>query len=234
MAIKQTSAANSIVQDAISKAEADAFAVATLSDLKGTRLEQAALRLLPETRSVVVLAMEIHREILSLTSPRKEMGTISLRDLYAPHLEYVNSRILKASYDIAKVSHKQGLKTLVLPSRGCPIDTRFLEAIFSFKHAAQAAGLGTIGWHSLLITADFGPRVRLGCILTEASLKPTSGTTPALECNECRICIKKCPAHALARPTSRQQYSINKFACSVFRNAAGECSECMRLCPLAS
>lgn len=234
MTVKPASAVNSIIQDTISKAEVDAIAVAALSDLNGTKLEQAALRLLPETRSVVVLAMEIHREILSLTTPRKEMGTASLRDLFLPHIEYLSGRISKVSHDIARASHQQGLKALILPSKGCPTDARFLEAVFSFKHAAQAAGLGTIGWHSLLLTTDFGPRVRLGCILTEASLKPTSGNTPALECSECRICIKKCPARALARPTSRQQYSINKFACSVFRNAAGECSECMRLCPLAS
>ncbi len=234
MAIKQTSAANSIVQDAISKVEVDAIAIAGLSDLSGTKLEQDALRLLPETRSIVVLAMEIHREVLSLTSPRKEMGTASLRDLLLPHVEHLSGRISKAVHDIARASHRQGLKVLMLPSKGCPTDTRFLKAVFSFKHAAQAAGLGNIGWHSLLITTDFGPRVRLGCVLTEASLEPTSGPIPTLECSECKICIKKCPAHALARPTSRQQYSINKFACSVFRNAAGGCSECMRLCPLAS
>ncbi|MFC1937499.1 hypothetical protein ACFLWY_02935 [Chloroflexota bacterium] len=234
MAVKQTSAGSSVMQDMLSKVEVDTFAVTTLSELKETRLEQAALKLLPETCSILVLAMEIHREVLAHSSPSKEMGTMSLRDLFAPHLDYVQSRILKASYDIARASHSQGLKALVLPATGCPTDGRFLKAMFSFKHAAQAAGLGTIGWNSLLITNNFGPRVRLGCVLTEASLEPTAGPAPSFDCSKCKVCIQKCPADALAIPAKEQPYSINKFACSVFRNAAGGCSECMRLCPQAN
>lgn len=44
------------------------------------------------------------------------------------------------------------------------------RSIVSQKHAAQAAGLGTIGRHSLLITPEFGSMVWLGAVLTEAEL----------------------------------------------------------------
>ena len=74
---------------------------------------------------------------------------------------------------MAKASREFGLRALPLPARGCPKDIRFLEAMFSCKHAAQAAGLGTIGKHSLLITPDFGSRVQLSCCLTEAVLELT-------------------------------------------------------------
>jgi len=74
---------------------------------------------------------------------------------------------------VAKASREFGLRALPLPPRGCPKDTRFLEAVFSCKHAAQATGLGTMGKHSLLITPDLGSRVQLSCCLTEAVLEPT-------------------------------------------------------------
>jgi len=233
MSIKQT-AVSAAIQKAIAEAEVDTHAVVNLSELKGTKLEKAALKLLPETHSIIVLAMEIHREILSMVIPRKEIGTASLRDLFAPHLEHLNGRITWACHDIASASHERGFKALILPPTGCPTDARFLKALFSFKHAAQAAKLGTIGWNGLLITDKYGPRVRLGCVLTEAYLEPTLEAAPAIDCTECRICIQKCPAHAIDKPANNQQYSINKFACNTFRNAAGECSECMRLCPMAS
>lgn len=39
------------------------------------------------------------------------------------------------------------------------------RSIVSQKHAAQAAGLGTIGRHSLLITSEFGSMIWLGTVL---------------------------------------------------------------------
>lgn len=113
------------------------------------------------------------------------------------------------------------------------MDARFLEAVFSYKHAGQAAGLGKIGWNALLITPDLGPRVRLSCCLTEATLEPKNASMNMnLECYSCGLCLKSCPAKALTEPQDDEQYAINKFACSSFRSASGGCAECMRVCPV--
>jgi len=188
------------------------------------------LRLLPQTRSVVVFAMEIYPEILALTSPERIMGAASMNELLNRNADFLNGRLTKAAHEVAKASRSAGLKALPLPAFGCPLDTRFLKAVFSYKHAGQAAGLGKIGWHSLLITPDFGPRVRLSCCLTEAALEPTN-TKMTIECDSCDICLNNCPAGALTKPKDGELYAMNKFACSSFRNASGGCSECVRLCP---
>ena len=218
------------LQEFLPKLDVDAVGIVRLADWKGTRLEEAALKLLPQARSVVVLAMEIYPEILDLASPGKVMGVASLNDLLEANADFVYSRLTKAAYDVTKASRNLKLGALVLPGVGCPLDTRFLEAVFSYKHAAQAAGLGTIGKHSLLITPQFGPRVRLACCLTEAELEPTRGDT-SYDCADCSICIDKCPSRALAEPQADEAYAINKFACSSFRTASGACCECLRLCP---
>jgi epoxyqueuosine reductase len=229
---RKTVTESSTLQDAISKLDVDALGIANLADWEGTKLEETALRLLPETRSVVVFAMEIYSEILNHTSHERVMGAASMHNLFAQDADFLYARLTKAAYDMAKVSHRIGMKALPLPARGCPLDGRFLEAVFSYKHAAQAAGLGKIGWHSLLIAPGFGPRVRLSCCLTEAALEPTTAVDKTLECDSCQICLNKCPAGALSEPQAGEQYAINKFACTTFYNASGGCAECMRLCPV--
>lgn len=218
------------LKDFLAKLDVDVVGVASLEDWKGTKLEETALKLLPQARSVVVFAMEIYREILDLASPGRAMGVTSLNDLLDANATFLNGRLTKASYDVARASRELGMKALPLPAAGCPLDTRFLQAVISYKHAAQAAGLGTIGKHSLLITPHFGPRVRISCCLTEASLEPAR-VEASWECASCSICIDGCPAGALAEPQAGEAYAINKFACSSFRNASGGCAECMRLCP---
>ena len=211
--------------------DVDVVGIASLAEWKGTKLEESARKLLPQTRSAVVLAMEIYPEILDLTSPERIMGAASTNDLLPRNAEYLSGRLTKAAYDIARALRNIGLKALPLPAIGCPTDTRFLEAAFSFKHAGQAAGLGKIGWHSLLITPKFGPRVRLACCLTDAELEPTR-TDMTIQCHDCGICLDNCPSGALTKPPVDESYTMNKFACSSFRTASGGCSECMRVCPL--
>ena len=153
-----------------------------------------------------------------------------MNDLLNAEMGYLNGELNDAVHDFAKVSRSLGLKALPLPAAECPMNDRFLEAVFSYKHAGQAVGLGKIGWHSLLITPDFGPRVRLAACLTEAELEPTNSQF-TIQCESCGICLDSCPAGALTILQSDQQYAINKFACCTYYGASGGCSECMRVCP---
>ena len=226
-------AMNADLQEFQIEVEADAAGIISIENASQQRLVEDALRLQPETNSIVVLTMEIFPEILNQTRPERITGHVSMNDLYTGHLDYINSRLTKAAYDIAKACRSTGMKALPLPARGCPTDIRFLEAAFSYKHAAQAAGLGYFGRNSLLLTHDFGPRVRLSCCITEAKFKPLEKKDVTNMCTDCSICIEGCPAGALQMADEGEAYSINKFACASFRAAAGGCSECMRLCPAA-
>lgn len=77
------------------------------------------------------------------------------------------------------------------------------RSIISQKHAAQAAGVGTIGRHSLLITPEYGSMVWLGCVLTEAALEADS-LLPDI-CGDCGLCVAACPVNALAEREMNQQ-----------------------------
>jgi epoxyqueuosine reductase len=222
-----------IVQDALSKMDVDIVGVARIDALKDKRMKESLLGLLSSTKSVIVVGMEIWPEFLELTSPEMTAGGINMNDIYQQHQDYVRGKLAKAVYEIAKVSRRAGLKALPLTANGPAVDRRVLQAIISYKHIAEAAGLGRIGMSSLLIAPEYGPRIRLAVCLTEAFLEPSPVIKEHI-CRYCNICVGKCPAHALGRPEKGETYVINKFACREYFEAAGGCSECMRVCPIAS
>jgi epoxyqueuosine reductase len=64
------------------------------------------------------------------------------------------------------------------------------------KDSAHLAGLGVIGKNNLLVTPEFGTRVRLRGMFIEAELEPT-GPIDFDPCNGCdRPCHKACPQNA--------------------------------------
>jgi len=67
------------------------------------------------------------------------------------------------------------------------------------KDAAVMAGLGCIGKNNLLITPQFGPRVRLRVMLID-TLLPATGPIAYDPCHRCpRPCMQACPHQAFAR-----------------------------------
>jgi epoxyqueuosine reductase len=64
------------------------------------------------------------------------------------------------------------------------------------KDSAHLAGLGVIGKNNLLVTPEYGTRVRLRGIFIEAELKPT-GPLNFNPCNGCSMpCHRACPREA--------------------------------------
>ncbi len=68
------------------------------------------------------------------------------------------------------------------------------SGLFSQRHAAVRAGLGEFGLNNLVLTPEYGPRIRFNSIITEAELKPTSLLKEKLCLGEsCAICLENCP-----------------------------------------
>ena len=66
----------------------------------------------------------------------------------------------------------------------------------SLRIAAVLAGLGEMGWSKVLLTPQFGPRQRLGLILTDAELEPDPVRINRI-CDRCKICVRDCPGNAI-------------------------------------
>ena len=111
---------------------------------------------------------------------------------------------------------------------------------------AIQAGLGEYGRHGMVITPEFGPRVRFGKIFTNADLKNDKqknfGVTEF--CEECRRCTNACPPKAIpdGEPNSVKlnlssirgirKWSVDGEKCfSYWGKILSDCMICMRVCP---
>jgi epoxyqueuosine reductase len=210
------------------KLEVDLIGVAPVE--KSKDLKDRATVFLPTVKSVLILGKETYQEVVSLVEPSKEAGEAEPGEVFAVHADYVNGRLNRAIHELADLFRKEGYRSVPLPaSVGFITDQRFLTALFSYKHAAELAGMGTLGRNSLLITPEFGPRIRLACLLTEAILEP-SPTAQKDFCSGCDACIRICPAHAIQAPEAGQAYAMNRFACRAYRQVGQVCSVCLKVC----
>lgn len=99
----------------------------------------------------------------------------------------------------ARLLKKEGYKYLSIPADSDRITNRFiakLYPLFPHKMAATCAGLGWIGRNGLLINPEYGPRLSLATVLTDAPLKAGRPYKKS-RCGTCRLCVEHCPSCAL-------------------------------------
>ncbi len=68
---------------------------------------------------------------------------------------------------------------------------------------------GGIGWYNVFIHKVFGPRVRIGTILTDAVLEPDPLVEPGTLCKRCMKCVPDCHGNAIPRPGDRPSVKIH-------------------------
>jgi len=59
--------------------------------------------------------------------------------------------------------------------------------------------LGEIGYSKMLLTPEFGPRLRVGIVITELELEPDPIMEPGTLCNRCMACVKECPGGCIPK-----------------------------------
>ncbi len=111
---------------------------------------------------------------------------------------------------------------------------------------AIKAGLGEYGRHGLLITREFGPRVRLGKVFTDMPLAHDRPIRFGVQetCDICRACTEGCPAKAIdgGEPSTVvhnrsniqgiRKWTTDAEKCFRFwANQNTDCSICVRVCP---
>lgn len=104
---------------------------------------------------------------------------------------------------------------------------------------AERAGLGTIGYHGLLISPHDGARLRLNIIYTSIiNLPKTPNGHLWIRdfCSHCRKCIRSCPPGAIHESPQDKKGGQECISADVCRNYMGEnftCGVCVKVCPFS-
>lgn len=160
----------------------------------------------------IVLAAEVDKVLLSR----------------APHIE-ASMATVKAYRDVAFTGANLAL---FIRSQGF---RTFLNSVARYSGPmvpmAKAAGLGQIGLHKMLVTREFGARVRLGAVLTDMPLKADGPVDFGLNafCEKCGLCAKRCVGRAISKETDFDEHKCIK----AWKKMGTDCGVCMITCPFS-
>jgi len=103
------------------------------------------------------------------------------------------------------------------------------------KTVATLAGLGWIGKSTLLVSAEYGPRLRLGALLTDGPFQ-TDNPVINSNCDDCNYCVDACPAGAIkgsnwSRGLERAEL-LDVGLCYEYFRQTNLCGLCLKACPI--
>ena len=170
---------------------------------------------------VVCFAIEMDHEMVSsapLVPTTIETGRQYLRGTFISH---VLERYIR-SLGYAARSHTAGSNYQLI-----------LAAV------AAEAGLGELGRIGILLSREFGPRMRLGAVSTDLPLVPDEPVVFGVQdfCETCLKCARCCPAQAISTTPKENvrgalKWPISPEKCyNYWRTIGTDCSTCMLVCP---
>ncbi len=204
---------------------ADLFGVASADAFEGAPSGHLPRNLLRGARSVAVLGIHLLDGAFELAPSRP----------YSITYQVASFELDRIAFRVAKDLQARGHRALQVPASP-PYDLARNMGDLSHRHAAQLAGVGVFGKNSLLLSPEFGPRIRLSSVVTDAALAPGAPLDVDL-CGDCERCLHACPAHAFEGPGV-----VDKGVCDANHVRVGEklqldgweqmCGVCIRVCPV--
>jgi epoxyqueuosine reductase len=207
---------------------ADLFGVADLGPAHDFIVSQGGAEIGKFPRGIS-MGMRLIDAIVDRENPNEDRK----ESLYWHHVYNVVTPALDfLAYDVARSLTDRGFKAFPIPA-STPYNFQKLEGIISHKLAAHLSGLGWIGKSCLLLTKEFGPRVRFVTVLTDAPLE--AGSALDKPCGKCRACVDACPVGAFAgvefKPAEGREVRFAAPKCSEYRKTH-PCGTCVSVCPM--
>lgn len=128
--------------------------------------------------------------------------------------------------------------------RSVPLTFEDSLSVLDLKDATGRAGLGVRGLNNLVVTPQFGPRVRFGALFTDLALE-ADPPKHDYYCASCSLCIAACPTGALSPAGFDRSRCIAEFEpdatiASLQRemlefptpHTRRQCAACVSACPI--
>lgn len=194
----------------------DLFGVAPVERLAGVTEGFRSQDYLPGARNVISIASAVADDICDTWGTFEEEGKSPLPYMYYG-VGVTYWELARIANIVARKLEYRGYRSLIFPPHwsashyrsltteptGWPL-VRVNNAVpqdFPHLAAAVAAGLGEVGWSGLVLTPDFGARVRFNSIITDAPLAidPLYSGERLCQPERCDwACVRACPAGALS------------------------------------
>jgi len=150
---------------------------------------------------------------------------------YLHNYRMVNWMLDQTAAKLTGIIQTKGYNALPIPASQI-VDWEKQTAHMSHKMAAIRSGLGWIGRNNLLVSPQYGSKIRLSTILTDMPLEADKPVEQ--DCGECKKCIDICPVSAIK--DSHKDW--NKAACleklkyfAKFHNVGQYiCGLCVKVC----
>lgn len=160
---------------------------------------------------------------------------------YAGHYRDVNAALDALASKIIAWINERGFSAKAIPASHIVDETNLLGNI-SHKAVARMAGIGWQGKSLLIISPEYGPRIRLATVLTDM---PLIADQPLKNrCGKCMECAKACPASAIKNVPTESHYGSRDEAIHLDKchgklcefKAMPEvgaliCGVCIKVCP---
>jgi epoxyqueuosine reductase len=213
---------------------------------------------LPGARSVITFGVALLHQALhweghlvnsELVSPENRQDVLQEYFYRQTGYAMVNDLLDILALRLSNLLESQGYLSLFFPATyGTRAIWAFIKekipsrsGLFSQRHAAVRAGLGEFGLNNLVLTPEYGPRMRFNSVITEAELTPS----PLLEdkvClgERCSICLEKCPGAISLKPDFdpgavwyNAPVKTDIDACIKLSSTHYCLGRCIKVCPVA-
>ena len=221
------------LKDFIKSLGADLVGYTDVESLRGIRTDPEDL--LDPFSHVISVGVRVPKAVFETIQDRPT-------PIYNVVYQTINRILDETAFKTSWHLQNNGYSSLPIPASQI-VDHENLYGAISHKAVARMAGLGWQGKNLLLITPQFGPRIRLVTILTDAPLKIDKPIKN--RCGTCTACKDACPAEAIKGVVTEDRYESRNEALYFDRCAsklikefaelpnidAPICGICIKVCP---
>ncbi len=186
---------------------ADAVGIGNIARWDTAPLQMDPKQIMPECKSIIGMVFRVERGSLrgveegTYFSNYSAMGYGGITYLYMPMTVINLSKFIEdQGYEAIPMGHQSDWRGIdnngyarkdysrpVAPGRAQP------DIMIHLRIAAFLCGLGEIGFSKMFLSPQFGPRCRVGIVLTDVELEPDPIYDGPQLCNRCMACVKACP-----------------------------------------
>ena len=232
--------------------------IASVESFAGAPNGHAPADFIPDAKSVIsfgigLLDASVERDRLFLNSqmiPEELRSSVQEYIYNTVVYSMVDTRLDQIGLSIALFLEKQGYPSICFQAyygeQYEPLMSKIpnFQAPFSHRYAAVRAGLGEFGLNNLVLTSEYGPRIRLNSVITSMQLEPDPIITEKLCIRGCMLCMKACASCAYNSSinilTPKENLNWNEIWLGTPSTTdKHECNsrcvgECVRVCPVGS